>query len=216
MGNINYNNYICENYYCQSVSFKPEWLSENSWNINYKYLYDDYNLKKPYTIDKGILKIKDVSKNNILLSKRMFVNFSDIKNISIPINFRYNLNNNSKISLYILLSDNELLLNTDKDIIFNNLFFINLIFTKKYIYISNSFNTHIIKKKIKSNKINIFDINIENNYNMLLITEKLLSVFEEKYLCNFSFDENKEYYLHLYIKNENDLYNNQFIELNFE
>ena len=33
MGNINYNNFMCENYYCQSVSYKPEWFSENSWNI---------------------------------------------------------------------------------------------------------------------------------------------------------------------------------------
>ena len=51
MGNINYNNFICENYYCQSVSFKPEWFSETTWTINY------VCNKKPYIIDKGILKI---------------------------------------------------------------------------------------------------------------------------------------------------------------
>ena len=67
MGNINYNNFICDNYYCQSVSFKPEWLSEASWSITYNY----QDSIKPYIIDKGILKINHVYNFDILFSKKL-------------------------------------------------------------------------------------------------------------------------------------------------
>jgi len=230
----NYNNYICENYYCQSVSFKPEWLSENSWDIKYKYLKSNYLdnehekivdliINKPYTIEKGILKIKNVLKNNLLFSKKLFINFEDVKNILVPINFKYNLSKNSKINIYIIFSSNnltnnfennnekELILNLDKDC-----FYINLILYKKYIYLSNSFEQNIIKNSIKNNKIYSFIINIENNFNMLLINENLNNIFDKKFLYNFSFIENKDYYINLYIKIENDLKSNEYIELNFE
>ena len=113
MGNINYKNIICDNYYCQSVSFKPEWFSESSWSIDYKYniinstandiitdisiddiKIDDINIKpninynnseKPYFIDKGILKINNVPSFDLLLSKKLLIDFNEIKYISIPI-----------------------------------------------------------------------------------------------------------------------------------
>ena len=112
MGNINYKNIICDNYYCQSVSFKPEWFSESSWTIDYKYNIVDSrknisndntknviikdiqiddeninsnNLQKPYFIDKGILKINNVPSFDLLLSKKLLIDFNEIKYISIPI-----------------------------------------------------------------------------------------------------------------------------------
>jgi hypothetical protein len=233
----NYNNYICDNYYCHSVSFKPEWLSENSWTIKYKYLSIQNELKnssesisdnlyeiiKPYIIEKGILKIKKSLKNNLLLSKKLLINFDELRNIIIPINFKYNLNNNSKINIYIIFSSNNLSNNfennNEKDLLLNldkESFYINLILLKRKFYLSNSFEQNIIKYNIKSNKIYSFITNIENNFNMLLINETINNIFDKKYLYNFTFNENKEYYINLYIKTENNLTNNEYIELNFE
>jgi hypothetical protein len=90
---------------------------------------------------------------------------------------------------------------------------------KKKILIYRSFNDTLITKKIKSKKINTFDINIENNLNILLITEKLhnnLKIsYENKYLHNYTFRE-KDLYLNLFIRSENQLLKKEFIELNFE
>ena len=221
MGNINYNNLICDNYYCQSVSFKPEWFSESSWNIEYKYQNEDLNneepKRKPYSIDKGILKIKNTPKFELLLSKKLLLDFNEIKNISIPINFKYELENEVNISL--IFSTKQLSLENINN---EQLFFINLNFTKKRIYIYRSFDNKIIKKKINSSKVNTFDINIENNFQILLITEKLYNnnikaIYEGKYLKNFNQSEKMELYLNFLIKNKNDLTNkNEYLELNFE
>jgi len=213
MGNINYKNFICENYYCQSVSFKPEWFSETTWTINY------LCNKKPYVIDKGILKIVESEPSQIMLSKKLLINFNEIRNISIPIIFKYNLLkiDNNNIDIFIIFS-NEILnienmnkISEQKD----NLFYIHLNLLKNILYIDHSFDTKIIKKKIKSKKSNIYDITLENNYEMLLFTEKISKMNEEKYIINYSFTEHKEYYLNIFIKN-NGIKKKEFIELSFE
>jgi hypothetical protein len=143
--------------------------------------------------------------------------------VSIPINFKYNLKNinNSSIDLFIIFSNKEI--NLENDLFFlnstnenNKFFYIQLKLNKKYIFVSNSFDSKILKKKIKSKKIYRFDILLENNYNMLLITENLLNIFEEKYLCPFHFDDNNDYYLSLYVKSNENLIKEDYLELNFE
>ena len=228
MGNINYKNFICENYYCQNVSFKPEWFSENSWNIEYNHTKnkDDESIDKennkqkikPYIIDKGVIKIKDVNKFNLLLSKKLLIDFDEVRNISIPINFKYNIDNN--VDIFIIFSNNILLLD-NINILNNDLFYINMNLLKNKIYIYRSFDNKLIKKKINSLHVNIFDITLENNFSSLLITEKLYkninkNIYEEKYINNFIFNENKEFYLSILIKNKYNLLKNEFIELNFE
>jgi hypothetical protein len=211
------NHFVCENYYCQSVSFKPEWLSESIWDISYDYLED----KKPYLIDKGILKISEVSNFSICFSKKLLIDFTELKSISIPINFKYNLFLNKSIDIFIILSNNKLCtkdINEKKETF---IFSINMKLLKKKILIYRSFNDTLITKKIKSKKINTFDINIENNLNILLITEKLHNntkiSYENKYLHNYTFGEkDKDLYLSLFIKCENPLFKKEFIELNFE
>jgi hypothetical protein len=209
-------NTICSNYYCQNISFKPEWFSENSWNIEYNY----ENNEKPYIIDKGILKINCIKKFDLLLSKKLLIDFDEIKNIIIPINFKYSIID--KFNIFIIFSKNIIklseisLLNTNNDI-----FFINLILLKNKITILRSFDNNNVVKKIKSNKINNFTLNIENNFNLLLITEKLLknnlkNIYEQKYINKMSI--NKELFLTLFIENksENNQNLNEYIELNFE
>ena len=209
MGNI-----ICENYYCQSVSYKPEWFSESSWKI-------EYNIeKKPYIIDKGIIKINNTEKFNLLLSKKLLIDFNENKNISIPINFKYYISNS--INIYIIFSNKELLLNdiNNLDIISNDFFFVNLNFDKNKISIFNSFESKIIDKKIKSKKMNKFIIELENNFNLLLINEniinhKLKNIYNYKCIKQNTNNLNK-LYLSLYIVSKNDILNKDFIELNFE
>ena len=222
MGNINYNNFICENYYCQSVSFKPEWFSETTWTINY------VCNKKPYIIDKGILKIVESTPSQIMLSKKLLINFNEIRNISIPIIFKYNLlkSDSNNIDIFIIFS-NKILniddmnnLNKQKDDNENAqsssaLFYIHLNLLRNIVYINHSFDTKIVKKKIKSKKANIYDITLENNFEMLLLTEKISKLNEEKYIINYSFTEDKEYYLNIFVKN-NGIKKKEFIELAFE
>ena len=225
MGNINYNNFICENYYCQSVSFKPEWFSETTWTINYS------SNKKPYVIDKGILKIIEETPSQIMLSKKLLINFNEIRNISIPIIFKYNLLklDSNNIDIFIIFSDK--ILNIDdmnnlnkkkndtedkEDVEYSpSLFYIHLNLLRNVVYINHSFDTKIVKKKIKSKKANIYDIMLENNYEMLLLTEKISKSNEEKYIINYSFKEDNEYYLNIFVKN-NGIKKKEFIELAFE
>jgi hypothetical protein len=220
MGNINYKNFVCDNYYCQSVSFKPEWLSENSWKINYKYKNKDDN-NKPYVIDKGILKITDVDEFSILLSKKLLIDLNNFKNIVIPINFKYFLKNNNNIDIFFVFSNMELVLENMNELInTDNTFYIHMNVTKNKVCIYRSFNNKIISKKIKSKKINTLMFVIENNFQMLLITEKLYNnikiFYEEKFLNTKKFDLTDNFYLNLYIKNNQQLIKKEFIELNFE
>jgi hypothetical protein len=209
MGNI-----MCENYYCQSVSFKPEWFSEASWKI-------EYNIeKKPYIIDKGIIKINNTEKFNLLLSKKLLIDFNENKNISIPINFKYYIPN--IINIYIIFSNKELLLNdmSNLDIKSNDFFFINLKAEKNKISVINSFDSNIIDKKIKSKRNNKFIIDIENNFNLLLLNEsvidhKLKNIYNYKCVKQNTIDLNK-LFLSLYIVSNNNILNKDFIELNFE
>jgi hypothetical protein len=218
MGNINYNNFICDNYYCQSVSFKPEWLSETSWDISYNYKESI----KPYIIDKGILKINNVNKFDIFFSKKLLIDFNDVKYLSIPINFSYNINKNNNVDIYIIFSNKKLLLEDINNLKANDdLFFINLNVNRNKSFISRSFNDKIINKKIKSKKVNTFNIIIENNLKVLMITEKLFNnnikdIYEEKYINNYNFQNYNSLYLTLYINSKKGLLSNEFIQLNFE
>ena len=250
MGNINYKNIICDNYYCQSVSFKPEWFSESSWTIDYKYNIVDSrknisndntknviikdiqiddeninsnNLEKPYFIDKGILKINNVHSFDLLLSKKLLIDFNEIKYISIPINFKYNIDNDNEFNIYIIFSNQLLLLNTIDNLnnINDDYFYINLKLSKNNCLIFRSFNDNIVKKNINSKKINTFLINLENNLKIILISEKLYNsnknnIYENKYLKYCNFDIQNNFFLNILIKSKKDLISNEFIELNFE
>ena len=84
-------------------------------------------------------------------------------------------------------------------------------------WISRNNKIIIIKRKIKSKKINSFKINLENNFNILLITEQLLNTkYEEKYIKPFNLDENNEYYLSILIKSKQPISDKEFIMLHFD
>ncbi len=225
---------MCDNYYCQSVSFKPEWFSESSWiiyfnytkknenKINDNFIIDD-NEKKPYVIEKGIIKIINVPAFDLLLSKKLLVDFNEVKYISVPINFRYNIQNDNEYNIYIIFSNKLLLLNSINNLndISNDYFFINLKLYKNNCIIYRSFHDKIINKKIQSKKINTFSIDLENNLKIFLVSEKLYNnnnnnIYEGKYLNNSNFEIENNFYLNILIKSKNNLIENEFIELNFE
>ena len=266
MGNINYNNFMCENYYCQSVSYKPEWFSENSWNIEYKLknnnthldknsiesiesieIYEKmiqcenplkletknekitYNINKPFTLNKGLLKISNTaikehiipSDFDLILSKQLLININEVKKFFIPLNIKYYLIN--QINIYIIFSTNLLTLkNLDLQSNLDNIFFIKLLLSKKNIMISRSINNNSRIHKIKTTQNNIFNISIQYNTDYLLINEELIrNNSKNKIKIDNSikmFDTlNNNLYLSIYIENKNNLIeNNQYIELNFE
>lgn len=205
------NHFVCENYYCNSVSFKPEWLSESFWDITYNYEKEF----KPYNIEKGLLKIKDVDKFDILLSKKILIDLNEINNISIPINFKYNLLKNNDIDIFIIFSDKLLTLDT----LPSSLNSINLNLIKNNLFIYRTFNNDTKKINIKSNKINTIDITIEDNFELLLFSEKIINyykknIYENKYLT--AFNNKNNFYLNLLIKNKKGLNQKEFIELNLD
>ena len=64
-------------------------------------------------------------------------------------------------------------------------------------------------------------IQLENNLNILLFTEKLyndnkITLYENKFLKNYNNDIENNLFLNIYIKVKDDLKDNEFIELNFE
>ena len=141
MGNVNYQNLMCENYYCQSVSFKPEWFSEISWAIDYKInnktseKCEEPDLEisdiKPYIINKGVLIIKNTPKFDLILSKKLLLDFNEYVNFSIPINFKCFLKN--PLNIYIIFSETNL----DLKNINQYLFYKHLKIVKKNIFIKN-------------------------------------------------------------------------------
>ena len=79
--------FICENYYCQSITYKPEWFSESNWNIEYSYSNTE-KIQKPYSIQKGIFRIENIhmlTNVKLFLCKKLQIDVEEIKNISIPI-----------------------------------------------------------------------------------------------------------------------------------
>lgn len=201
------NHFACNNYYCGDITFKPEWFSENSWKIEYNTEH------KPYIIDKGLLKISNTSMFHLLLTKKLLIDFKETRNISIPINFKYNIKNN--IQLYIIISTKQINISDINNLNENYFFFIQLNLSNNKLFILHSFDSIVQEKKIKSKKINNFTLMIENNFNILLITENLKNKYESKYIHNFGIN-NDEFYLSLFLKSDYELVKNQFIELNFE
>jgi len=227
MGNIS-----CQNYYCQDVSFKPEWLSENSWNIEYINPNKDIesNSSKKcldYSIDKGILKINNCPSFKLLLNKKLLIDFSMTECIKIPFNFSYNiLSTTSKINIYLIFSIENLSINyisnfLEKNLskkLSNELFYINIELEKNKIILNHSFSENIIiKKKIISNNTNNITFNLENKINILYIKENMiLHDINEQYFINNIFNDNNSIYLNLFIYSDNNLDKSEYLKINFD
>jgi len=225
MGNLS-----CQNYYCQDISFKPEWFSENSWNIEYKYsnLHNDSNeiIQLPYYINKGILKINEAKEFRLIISKKLLINFYVSKYITIPFNFNYNILSNStnstKINIYLIFSTDNISINYNpiNNAIKNDLpklFFINIILEKNKMLLKNSFSENTIKKKIKPDTINNITFDLENTINFLYIKQHMISHdIDEKYFIDNIFDENESIYLSILIESNKDLNKSEFLNISFD
>ena len=212
------NNFSCDNYYCQDIILKPEWFSENSWNITYNYFDENFDFK-PYTIEKGLIKLKGTPKFNLLLSKKLNIDLNDFEKFIIPIHFNFFLEN--EMSIYIILSNSELNL---KDISKinddNNLFYFHIFLNKKKISIQRSFDNKNFKfNKIKNNLDNYYNIELKNSNNKLFsINEKMFKnnkeIFDYNSIKLFNYDD---IYLSLYITSKNQMINkNEYLNLTFE
>jgi len=174
MGNI-----MCENYYCQSLSYKPEWFSDSSWNIDY-----DENIVKPYKIEKGTFILNN--SNNVVLSKKLLVDFNEINKISIPLQFKYSTCDKIQVTLYFF---NKLLflkdINDINEIDKKSIFYIKLELKNNKIDIFNSIQKKNISTMINSDNLYCLDIEFENNNPLFKIKEEIKSLhdifYKEKY-----------------------------------
>jgi hypothetical protein len=214
------NNFSCDNYYCQDIILKPEWFSENSWNITYNYFDENFDFK-PYTIEKGLIKLKGTPKFNLLLSKKLNIDLNDFEKFIIPIHFNFFLEND--ISIYIILSNSELNLkdiNKINDNNNDNLFYFHIFLNKKKISIQRSFDNKNFKfNKIKNNLDNYYNIELKNSSNKLFsINEKMFKNNKEIFDYNtIKLFNNDDIYLSLYITSKNQMINkNEYLDLNFE
>jgi hypothetical protein len=212
------NNFSCDNYYCQDIILKPEWFSENSWNITYNYFDENFDFK-PYTIEKGLIRLKGTPKFNLLLSKKLNINLNDFEKFIIPIHFNFFLEND--MSIYIILSNNETNLNNIKNIEnSDNLFYYHICLNKKKISIQRSYDNKNFKfNKIKNNLDNYYNIELKNSDNKLFsINEKMFKNNKEIFDYNsIKLFNNDNIYLSLYITSKNQMINkNEYLELNFE
>ena len=212
------NNFSCDNYYCQDIILKPEWFSENSWNITYNYFDEIFDFK-PYTIEKGLIRLKGTPKFNLLLSKKLNINLNDFEKFIIPIHFNFFLEND--MSIYIILSNNETNLNNIKNIEnSDDLFYFHIFLNKKKISIQRSFDNKNFKiNKIKNNLDNYYNIELKNSDNKLFsINEKMFKNNKEIFDYNsIKLFNNDDIYLSLYITSKNQMINkNEYLDLNFE
>jgi len=212
------NNFSCDNYYCQDIILKPEWFSENSWNITYNYFDEIFDFK-PYTIEKGLIKLKGTPKFNLLLSKKLNIDLNNFEKFIIPIHFNFFLEND--MSIYIILSNNETNLNNIKNIEnSDDLFYFHIFLNKKKISIQRSFDNKNFKiNKIKNNLDNYYNIELKNSDNKLFsINEKMFKNNKEIFDYNsIKLFNNDDIYLSLYITSKNQMINkNEYLNLKFE
>ena len=214
------NNFACENYYCQDIILKPEWFSENSWNITYDYFDENFDFK-PYTIEKGLIKLKGTPKFNLMLSKKLNIDLNDFEKFMIPIHFNFYLEN--ELSIYIILSNNEIVLNNISEINNNdNLFYFHINLNKKKISIQRSYDNKNFKfNKIKNKLDNYYNIELKNNDNNLFsVREKMFKnnkeIFDYNSIKLFNNIDNN-IYISIYITSKNQMINkNEYLNLNFE
>ena len=212
------NNFSCDNYYCQDIILKPEWFSENSWNITYNYFDEKFDFK-PYTIEKGLIRLKGTPKFNLLLSKKLNIDLNDFEKFIIPIHFNFFLEND--MSIYIILSNSELNLKNISKINNNDdLFYFHISLNKKKISIQRSYDNKNFKfNKIKNNLDNYYNIELKNSSNKLFsINEKMFKNNKEIFDYNsIKLFNNDDIYLSLYITSKNQMINkNEYLDLNFE
>jgi hypothetical protein len=214
------NNFVCENYYCQDIILKPEWFSENSWNITYNYFNEKFDFK-PYIIDKGMIKLKGTPKFNLLISKKLNINLQNVENFIIPIHFNFYIEN--YLSMIIILSYDELNINNINELISNNdtLFYFKINLNKKKIIITRSYDDNIYKiKGVKTNLDNYYNIELKNNNNSFSINEKFYKNNKEIFNYNSSNTFNKysdNIYLSVFLCSKNEMINkNEYLNINFE
>ena len=139
----------------------------------------------------------------------------------IPIHFNFYLEN--ELSIYIILSNNEIVLNNISEINNNdNLFYFHINLNKKKISIQRSYDNKNFKfNKIKNKLDNYYNIELKNNDNNLFsVREKMFKnnkeIFDYNSIKLFNNIDNN-IYISIYITSKNQMINKkEYLNLNFE
>lgn len=223
------NHLQCSNYYCQSVVLKPDWISENCWSINHKFVGEKgfkVVSEKPYVIDRGVIHFSGKHSFKFLCSKECSLTYGDFENIHIPIYLSGKLHilskNHWKINILfgfnnISLDDCSLLLNSENKMnsLSSSFIGIQLDFLKKKYYLSHSFDKKTVKTKWDNNHSIYFPLKIERIFekngfpltelNFFEIKEQILmnreNIYSETYQTSLISDikTDQKIYIHIYV-----------------
>lgn len=146
-------NISCNQYYCQSISYKPEWFSPTYYSIS-------SHPHTQFSLQRGHFHLLPSSLTQLHISKKLSFDPSIIQEFEIPLHFQ--INYQFPLSLYVLFSQNPLSLEDCNSLNFSNTFFIHLLFQDNSFQLSYSHFDKIFKGKIHPNKSYLLSLLIQN------------------------------------------------------
>lgn len=212
------NHIVCDNYYCQSIHYKPDWISKQF----YHFLVDDENTK--YTLDKGTLSLLPSKSISLLFQKKLNIDYS-IYEFILPIHFQIHFPH--PLHLFILLTPSPI---TTPDIsTFSNYknsdesFFSHLLFDQKSFQINYSNLDTSFQGKIHSSKKYIYTLHFKEiqtkkpqfSHSFESKSKKKISYFDSS-LLPFTFIEQKELYLSIFLYSSNPFLTSDSFYMNFD
>ncbi len=211
------NHIVCDNYYCQSIHYKPDWISKQFYN----FIVDD-NTK--YSIDKGILSLLPSSSISLFFEKKLNIDFS-IYEFILPLHFK--IHYPSPLHLFILLTPTPITSPDISSILSNqnshDSFFSHLIFDKNTFQIQYSNLNTSFQGKIHSSKKYIYTLHFQEiqtktpklSHSFESESKKKISHFHSS-LESFSFNHQKETFLSVFISSSEPFLPSHSFHLHFD
>jgi hypothetical protein len=211
------NHIVCDNYYCQSIHYKPDWISKQF----YHFLVDK---DTKYTIDKGTLSLLPSPKISLLFQKKLNID-SSIHEFILPIHFHFDSSN--PLHLFILLTPSPITSPNISDL--NSLknsshsFFSHLIFEKNIFDIDYSNIDTSFHGKIHSSKKYIYTLHFKEiqthspqfTHSFESNSKKKISQFHSP-LLPFSFIHQKDIYMSVFIFSSSPFLSSHTFQMNFD
>ncbi len=211
------NHIVCDNYYCQSIHYKPDWIS--------KQFYDFFVDKDThYSIDKGILSLLPSTSISLLFQKKLNIDFS-IYEFILPIHFQIDFP--SSLHLFILLTPSPisstnistiLSYQNSPDSFFSHLLFDKNTFKIQYSNILTSFEGKIHSSKKYIYTLHFQEIQTKNpklSHSFESNSKKKISYFHSS-LEPFSFVQQKEIYLSIFISSSDPFLPSHSFQIHFD
>lgn len=212
------NHIVCDNYYCQSIHYKPDWISKQF----YHFLVDDENTK--YSLDKGTLSLLPSQSISILFEKKLNIDLS-IYEFILPIHFQIDFPH--PLHLFILLTPSPITspnissfstYQNSPDSFFSHLIFDKNSFQINYSNIDTSFQGRIHSSKKYIYTLHFKEIQTKNpklSHSFESKSKKKISHFDSS-LKPFSFIHQKDIFLSVFLFSSNPFLSSHSFQMNFD